>query len=925
MQQQHSSGRARHARRRTVVQATLLSIIGIGNGLAQNLAQTLAPVGNLGPELTGAAASSSMLSFDPADAPPGQDSLSKAAPIGRHHFTIPPGELTTALEAYGRITGIHVHSALPADKLTGFRTPGVQGDLGDGEALHRLLEHTGLDGSFVEPTKVELSIRNAEHVEVTASIAQVGLQQFPQSLIDTPQTVSVVPQYIMNEQADTTLRDSLRNVPGISIAAGEGGAQGDSFTIRGFNARNDIYLDGIRDFGSYYRDSFDFQSVDVLEGPASVEFGRGSTGGVVNQESKAPELTPFIGGNFQFGTDAMRRGSLDIDRPIAAIPGGTAFRLNAAAEESGVAARDITDIRRFGVAPSLVFGLSTKTRLNIAYLHEGEDSIPDYGLPYFGAGVAAVPRTTYYGIASANYLRTSPDFLTARVDHDFGLHLTLRNTLRWGNYGRDFRITEPQINSAASVMYTNADGRNVYEGPTTGIGVRCAVTSNPATSCYAFNTPLSQVFVNRNEIAGHSVEDILWDQVSVTGRFTVGHIANNAVVLIEGGRERSNPNRPAYNLPYVSALNPSPYDAFAPTQTYTGVTTHVASQSYGVDFLDTLELTHWLQVSGGVRFDYFQTTSFAPANPGGKTPTAAAFAERLDKQPTYRAAVVVKPTSAGSVYFDWGTSFNPAAESLSLSGNNATSPPEYNQTFELGAKWGFLHDRLNLNGSVFRTEKLNARETDPNNSVNVLNAGNQLVRGVQLGALGHLPSSFDLILGYAFLDGRVESSALNASPFAAVNTAMCSFYTHGINQNCAAAVLDPRFNTAPFYLNPAGFPLANVPKNSGNLWVTHKLLYGFTGGFGGSYVGARRASSTAGVGVYNTQSVLDPSLVPVAFKAVPGYTLLSLMVRRPITDRISLQANIANLTNAFFIDQPHPAHLVPGEGRNAQFGLNYKF
>ncbi len=913
--------RGRRARRRTVAQATVLSVLGAGGAAAGAIAQEAA----YGAAGAPTSASQSLLSFATTDAPQTGNASTQVPPTGKHHFNIPAGDLTAALELYGRTTGMVVHSALPADKLTDFRTAGVQGDLPDAQALHRLLEKTGLDGSFPEPNKAEISIRNAEHVEVTAAIAQVGLQQFPQSLVDTPQTVSVVPQYIINEQADTTLRDSLRNVPGISIAAGEGGAQGDSFTIRGFNARNDIFLDGIRDFGSYYRDSFDYQSVDVLEGPASVEFGRGSTGGVVNQETKSPELTPFIGGEFQFGTDAMRRGTIDIDRPIDAIPGGTAFRLNAAAEESGVAARDITEIRRFGVAPSLAFGLRTKTRANLSYLHEGEDSIPDYGLPYFGAGVAAVPRTTFYGIADANYLRTAPDVLTARVDHDFGLHVTLRNAFRWGNYARDFRITEPQINSVASVLYTNPDGKNAYEGPGTGIRVRCAVTATPSTSCYPFNTPLNQVFVNRNEITGHSVEDILWDQMGATGRFTVGHIANNAVVLVEGGRERSNPNRPAYALPYVSALNPDPYDAFAPTQTYTGVTTHVASQSYGIDFLDTMELTHWLELSGGVRFDYFSTTSYAPANPGAKTPTAAALTERLDKQPTYRAAFVVKPRPAGSVYFDWGTSFNPAAESLSLSGNNATSPPEYNETFEAGAKWGFLHDRLNLNGSVFRTEKLNARETDPNNSNNVLNAGNQLVRGAQLGALGHLPSNFDLIVGYAFLDGRVESSALNASPFTAVNTAMCTFYTHGGNQNCAAAVLDPRFNTAPFYINPAGFPLANVPKNSGNFWVTHKLVYGFTGGFGGSYVGARRASSTAGIGVYESQSVLDPSAVSVAFKAVPGYTLLNLMVRRPITERVNLQANIGNLTNTFFIDQPHPSHLVPGEGRAAQFGLNYKF
>lgn len=239
-------------------------------------------------------------------------------------------------------------------------------------------------------------------------------------------------------------------------------------------------------------------------------------------------------------------------------------------------------------------------------------------------------------------------------------------------------------------------------------------------------------------------------------------------------------------------------------------------------------------------------------------------------------------------------------------------PPEYNETYEIGAKWAFLQDRLNLNGSIFRTEKLNARETDPTNSLNIENAGNQLVRGFQVGALGHLPSSFDLIIGYAFLDGFVEKSILNASPFVAVNTLLI-------------AAKDPRANTAPFYINPAGFPLANVPKNSANFWITHRLFYRVVGGFGGNYVAARRASSTALVGVYESQAVLDPNSVPVVAKSVQGYTVLNLLLRSPITERIVAQVNIGNLTNKFFIDQPHPGHLVPGEAINAQFGLKYTF
>ena len=120
-----------------------------------------------------------------------------------------------------------------------------------------------------------------------------SLSKLTQPLLDTPESISVIPRQLMEDQAVTAVRDALRNVPGVSLAAGEAGAQGDSLTLRGFSARNDFYLDGMRDFGSYYRDPFNLQSIEVLKGPASVLFGRGSTGGVINQVSKQPLMTPL--------------------------------------------------------------------------------------------------------------------------------------------------------------------------------------------------------------------------------------------------------------------------------------------------------------------------------------------------------------------------------------------------------------------------------------------------------------------------------------------------------------------------------------------------------------------------------------------------------------------------------------------------------
>src|SRR6202042_2499873 len=189
-----------------------------------------------------------------------------------------------------------------------------------------------------DTTTMVVGVQSKDTVSVTSSVTDdVSLTKFTEPLLTTPQSVTVIPQFVVKDEGVTTLRDTLRNVPGISLAAGEAGAQGDNLTIRGFTARNDIFLDGIRDFGSYYRDSFNYEQVEALEGPAGIQFGRGSTGGVINQESKIPQVDKFVHVQTQFGTDPPRRITADINTPLADQLGGAAFRVNVMGQEGGVA------------------------------------------------------------------------------------------------------------------------------------------------------------------------------------------------------------------------------------------------------------------------------------------------------------------------------------------------------------------------------------------------------------------------------------------------------------------------------------------------------------------------------------------------------------------------------------------------------------
>jgi catecholate siderophore receptor len=750
-------------------------------------------------------------------------------------FNIPPGRLESAIGAFERTTGVHV--IIPEAGMLTLASPGVSGVYKFDQALEQILVGTGLEYRITGPRTVALELRRVSTlVEVSSDAAALAVStpKYTESILDTPQTISVVPQSIIEEQNATTLRDTLRNVAGISLAAGEGGAQGDNLTIRGFSARNDLFIDGMRDFGSYYRDPFNIEEVEVLQGPSSVTFGRGSTGGVVNQETKTPMSDRFLSGAFDFGTDLTRRAAVDLNTPVPLLGRNTAFRLNLMGNQGNIAGRDIAENRRFGVAPSLEFGVGTATRLTFSYFHQSADDKPDYGIPWLFNGPAPVNRRNYYGFRNGNFLRTDDDIGTIRLEHDFNSHFTIRNQIRYANYVRDALVSEAQIASNVTLA-----------------------------------TPLSAITINRNEIAVNSVETFFGDQLDLTANFQTGSIRHTLVTGVEAARETSDPTRPRYTgVPTTTLLAPDPDQAFAGTASISSIV-HTTSRSAGAYAIDTIRLGRKWELTGGFRWDRFNTHYTQAVAP------ASAF-NRLDELPTWRAGVVYKPIPAASIYAAAGTSFNPSAESLSLSAANANLPPEKNRTIEAGAKWDARNHRLALRGALFRTGKTNAREPDPANSLLNVLAGSQRVNGVQLEITGHVTSRWDVLTSYAHLDAEVVSSK--------------------------------------YYPAAVGAQLANVPRDTFNIWNSVRLPGGWQAGAGGNFVASRTASSTA---------PFDPATGLV--KKVPGYWVFNAMAEHRLSEHASLQANVYNIANRYYYDQLYPAHIVPGPGRSALMGLKFRF
>jgi catecholate siderophore receptor len=323
-----------------------------------------------------------------------------------------------------------------------------------------------------------------------------------ESIRDTPQSIATLSRELMDDRGATSLNDALRDVPGITLGAGEFSWQGNNPSIRGFSARDDLYLDGLRDFGSYARDPFNLETVEVLLGPSSVLFGRGSTGGAINQVTKVPHREPATQVAVNVGSASTYRATADPSRPLG---DSAAFRLNLLAHEGGVVGRDGAASQRFGIAPSVAFGLGSPTELTLSYVHQSSDDRPDYGLPWLDGRPAPVPRDSYYGFES-DYSKTDADVATVHVRHEVGERVHLDAQLRSADYSRRNRITEPLIAPAP-----------------------------PA------DTPLDAISVYRYVFGGDSDETLRTAQLTANLDLDTGEIRHALVTGVELSRETSSP------------------------------------------------------------------------------------------------------------------------------------------------------------------------------------------------------------------------------------------------------------------------------------------------------------------------------------------------------------------------------------------------
>jgi catecholate siderophore receptor len=732
------------------------------------------------------------------------------------------------------------------------------------------------------------------------------------SLLDTPQQITIVPQKVIAEQNLLNLRDILSTLPGITFGAGEGGGgYGDSINLRGFTGSNDITVDGVRDSAQYTRsDPFNLDHVELVNGANSVYSGSGSVGGSINLASKTPYLGDRTIVGAGAGTDAYGRVALDTNQQIGET---AALRLNVMAHENDVPGRDVENFKRWGIAPSIAFGLGTDTSVSLSYFHQHDDNVPQYGVPTFkGEILPGVDREAYYGYRNFDTQQIRADALTSVIQHSFGNDFSLRNLTRMQRVTQFSLVDPPQ-------------GTFCLPGNLTPAGTSC--TLNPGTPFEIVVPPGMYMPSGPRGNIRDTANKILYNQTDLTADFNTGAIAHTLVAGVSLSHESyaltgssqyrntdgTNPYAAPGYFPFVPIGDPDSLFSGASHRTLTSKVDGDLDNA-AVYAFDNLKFNEQWSLNLGARVErndasattYIVKAYTAPtvANPNpdnsniGRITGANAPAKNTDQLFSYRAGLVYKPLENASVYLAYSNSKTPSAASVngSCTATSTTGTascdvdPETAVNYELGAKWDLLDGRLSLTGSVFRNDRQNYRVADPGNPDNPAGQqtldGRARVDGVLLGASGNLTEHWGVYANYSHLKSKVLQGASN-------------------------------FVASQGHDYTKGDPLLSTPEDSLSLWTTYDISHAWQVGYGATYVGNYTVSQ---------HSATNPN---GPLNRVDSYWTQRAMVACKVNRNLVLQLNVNNLFDEKYLTRVRTSGDIawgtPGDARSAVLTATYAF
>ncbi|MEW5927612.1 MAG: TonB-dependent siderophore receptor [Gemmatimonadota bacterium] len=684
-------------------------------------------VAGLGCTLCGAAAAQAPRPPQPLAAP----ARAAADTTVRLRFNIPEQPLAGALADFARQSDVRVRVDLAA--ASGARSRPVSGSLNAAEALRRLLDGTGLEARFPDDgTALVSSAGGGEGPYTLTALTVVGERRrgygatrttsatrTDTPLRDTPQSVSVVTRDVIADQSMQNMGDVVRYVPGITMGQGEG--HRDAPTIRGNSTTADFFVDGVRDDVQYLRDLYNVERVEALKGSNAMVFGRGGGGGVINRVTKEAQWTPVRALVLEGGSFDHRRGTVDVGQGLG---GSVAARFNGMYENSG-GFRDEFSLERYGVNPSVALAFGARTTVRAGYELFSDRRSVDRGIPSFQGRPSGARITTFFGNPDSSYASAKVHAAGALVEHVLPRGLTVRNRTRFADYDKAYQNSFPgAVNAAGTqvslVAYGNRTGR-------------------------------------RN----------LFNQTDLVLEAGTGPVRHTLLLGAELGRqETKNFRRTGYYNDSSTSLS-VPLDA--PTvgtpitfrQSATDADNRTEVRIAGVYVQDQVELTRFLQLVGGVRWERFALDFHDNRRD--------ADLARTDELLSPRAGVVLKPVQPLSFYGSYSVSYLPSSGEQfgSLTATTETLEPERFTNREAGVKWDVLPG-FALTAAAYRLDRTNTTAPDPLDPKLIVQTGAQRTTGWELGASGNVTDAWQVLAGFASQDAEITSTTRAAKAGARV-------------------------------------------------------------------------------------------------------------------------------------------------------------
>lgn len=588
--------------------------------------------------------------------------------------------------------------------------------------------------ALAEESAVEASAQPGTDIIVSGERAdELELQESTAPILDTARIVNVLTEETLEQTASYSFEDALQNVPGITLGAGEGGTSAaDIPLIRGVDATADIFVDGARDIGSQTRETFAVERIEVYKGPSGALGGRGAASGGINIVSKTAREGNFVSATGSIGTSDLYRVTADVNRQLG---DKFAVRLVGLFHDSNTPGRDAVFNDKWGISPSIAFGVGTDTVASLTHYHFESDGLPDYGIPLTsrdqlpdGRRVPAdVDSDNFYGLLARDFQKTRVDTTTFKFDHDLGNGWSASALMRYSDSDMDYIVTNPD-DSAGNV----ADG-TVW---------RAIKSRNSNTETMAANANISGQF------ATGGIEHSL----SIGAEYSWADTYNLNYSVDTGDRNCPASEIAAFNC--TDLQNPDPNDPWNGSITRATTPTLANAEDISVYLFDSITLIPQLILSGGVRYtDYRATGSGAGRGGSYSGATETDFV-------SWQAGAVYKPVPSVSIYASYANAKNPPGTDVGLGSDNVSITndayePQETENYEIGAKAELFGGAMQISAAAFQVDRGNILPIDSFDTADaeIIAAGR--IRGFELGVTGRA-GPVSLFGGYTYIDSKVR-------------------------------------------------------------------------------------------------------------------------------------------------------------------------